>query len=89
MLTNPELIEATSAIQNLNMGDHMESVLYSESLHRNDVRKLRSIVVNDENMNFIKNTLFKTLEFRTKMTRDEKVEFRVEFPYFFTNPELV
>lgn len=87
---DPELSEATSAIQTLNIGDnHMESVVDSESLQRNDVRSLRTMVVNDGNMNFIREMLFKTREYRAKMTRDKKIDFRVEFPFFFTNPELV
>lgn len=87
---NTEMSGATSAIQNLNLGDNqMESVVDSESLQRNIVRNLRSMVVNEGNMHFIKEMLFKTLDFRAKMARDEKIEFRVEFPYFYTNPELV
>lgn len=57
--------------------------------HRNEVRILKSLVVCHENMHVIKDKLTQTLDYRTKLVKDKELYFRVEFPYFFSNPDLV
>lgn len=76
-----ELSDSSSQLTTENQDPHIEA--------RSEIQFLKSVVVNDQNLQVIKEKLFATAEFRKEMLRDEKTELRVEFPYFFTNPYLV
>lgn len=63
-----------------------------EVQHHNDEEDfefLKSCVVNAENMTIIKQKLKSTIEYRVGVMNDQNIEFLEQFPYFFTNPELV
>lgn len=60
-----------------------------EELVQNDIEFLKSITVNEGNMQIIKVKLSSSAEYRMQLLRDHHVELRVEFPYFFTDPDLV
>lgn len=64
-------------------GNEMNAIL------RNEIRLLRSLVVCEDTMHIIKQKLAETLDYRTTLMKDKEIDFRVEFPYLFSNPELV
>lgn len=90
---NLELEEAACAIREIRLDTDTTS--QEDDLNdinlilRNEVRYLRSVMVTDENMDIVKQKLIKTLDYRANMVKDCEIYFRVEFPYFFSNPELV
>lgn len=56
----------------------------------NDVHLLKSLIVNVENLDTIKQLLNKTREYRAKMLDKKETEIKEHFPYFFSHPlELV
>lgn len=61
----------------------------SEESARNDVEFLKSVIVNDRNLESIKAKLISTSEYRSKMLEDKEIDLRIEFPYFFISPNLV
>lgn len=55
-----------------------------------DVHLLKSIVINVENLDIIKQMLNKTREYRAQMLLKKETEIKEHFPYFFSHPlELV
>lgn len=50
---------------------------------------LKSAMVNEENMETIKEKLKFTLSYRLEMMKTPELDVLETFPYFFTNPELV
>lgn len=59
-----------------------------ENMEEN-IEWLKAVVVSNENMDSIKKMLIATLDHRTQMLRNKQLFFRIEFPFFFTNPYLV
>lgn len=51
-----------------------------------DVQLLKSLVVNLENLNTIKQLLNKTREYRVIMLKKKETEIKEHFPYFFSHP---
>lgn len=51
--------------------------------------QMKSIVVNDRNIDLIKSKLVLTVEYRTQLLKDKEVNLKEEFPYFFVSPCLV
>lgn len=94
---NLHLDEAVNAMRHFNLvedGPENAAEASNENseldlLQRNQVRFLKRVVVNNENIEIIKEKMVQTLEYRNKMIKDRNLDFRVEFPYFFSNPELV
>lgn len=79
--------EAALAINNINLNE-LENPIQKE--HPSGlVRALKSTVVNEQNIDLIKAKLRETMDYRCKMLKNEKLDYRIEFPYFFTNPDLV
>lgn len=66
----------------------VEQVL-SEEEAEELVSNLKFLVVNDDNIDTIKKGLLKTLQYRSKLLTEMKLNLREYFPYFFTNPNLV
>lgn len=57
---------------------------------KDDVHILKSIIVNVENMDAIKQMLNRTREYRAQMLQKIETEIKEHFPYFFSHPfELV
>lgn len=56
---------------------------------KEDVEFLKSVVVNKDNIELIRTKLSQTRQYRWNMLKNEQLYFRTEFPYFFTNPDLV
>lgn len=50
---------------------------------------LKAVVVTDENMELIKGKLMSTVAYRSELSDDKNIDYLEQFPYFFTNPELV
>lgn len=53
------------------------------------VEVLKTTVVNNQNIDSIKDMLKSTLKYRTKMLKDEQLNLREYFPYFWVSKELV
>lgn len=56
---------------------------------RDEFMLLRSTIVTDDTMNLIKDKLRMTAEYRLQLLEDQNLDLLENFPYFFTNPELV
>lgn len=54
-----------------------------------DVIFLKSLVVSDKNMDIFIQKLNFTRIHRNKMLLDKNIHLKEQFPYFFTNPEMV
>lgn len=50
---------------------------------------LKALVVNDQNMDEIKQQLINTQAYRSKLMRDVDTDIKEEFPFFFADPKLV
>lgn len=86
--------EATSILNEICIdGNGIENKIPSledtEELARIDIEYLKSITVNKGNIEIIKDKLISSAENRMKMLEDQQIDLRVEFPYFFTDPDLV
>lgn len=62
---------------------------YSDIQAAADVKFLKSVKVNDENIQTIKEKIKLTSVYRKNMLNDLCMDLLENFPYFFTNPELV
>lgn len=80
--------EAAAAIGNINLEDQKRAST-DENSPSELVRSLKGTVVNEQNMDMIKTTLRETIEYRSEMVKNDNLDCRVEFPYFFTCPDLV
>lgn len=56
---------------------------------QNLVNQMKSVVINDSNIEKIKLDLQKSREYRCKMLLDAKTDLLESYPYFFTNVDLV
>lgn len=54
-----------------------------------DLDSLKSTVVNKQNVDFIREKLKSTLNYRVEMMRDLSTDLLENFPFFFSNPEMV
>lgn len=63
--------------------------IISDEEAANIVEDLKMTLVSIENIDVIKESLLKTLQYRSKLLAKEELNLREYFPYFFTNPELV
>lgn len=50
---------------------------------------LKTVVISDETIDFVKEKIILTQSYRTQILSDMKVDLRESFPYFFVQPELV
>lgn len=88
--TDLEALSVTDLVGSSNSSSqHLTEVLDLHAEARQDMKLLISVVANKQNIDFIKQKLLSTLEYRSEMLRNNKTDLRVEFPYFFTYPELV
>lgn len=78
------LDELCNTIETINLNNE-----YNDDQAQEDLRLLKGIVVNDQNMDEIKLKLAKTADYRAKILKIKEIDLRVEFPYFFTHPRLV
>lgn len=60
-----------------------------DSQAQEDCQILKGLVVNSQNLDEIKLKLTKTIQYRSRIVKDQNLDLRVEFPYFFTHPSLV
>lgn len=56
---------------------------------KTDVANLRSLVVNNQNMEAIKSILLSTIQYCTTLLNDNAIDLKKEFPFFFIYAELV
>lgn len=56
---------------------------------KQEMEHLKSLIVNDENMNEIKDLIVSTIPFRNKLMCDPKTNLKEWFPFFFTCVDLV
>lgn len=54
-----------------------------------DIEILKSTVVSASNLDLIKTKLVSSTRYRLKMLENKSIDLLENFPYFFTNPELV
>lgn len=54
-----------------------------------DILFLKSLVVSEENMHIFLQKLNSTRTHRQKMLLNKEINLKEQFPYFFTNPQLV
>lgn len=64
-----------------------ESVL--EVTAQADIVFMKSMVISDDKMDILLQKLNSTRKFRQAMVLDKSIHLKEQFPYFFTNPELV
>lgn len=84
------IVGAVDGLRTISLdGSRSESSDDSDTFARNIIQSLKSVVVNEQSIGFIKTKLAETTEYRLKMLQNKDVDLRVEFPYFYTNPELV
>lgn len=70
--------------------DFGETVIVINNIdEKEDVEFLKSVIVNSDNMEIIKSKLSQTVAYRSTMLKNDQLCYRIEFPYFFTNPDLV
>lgn len=50
---------------------------------------LKSIVISSNNMEIFKSKLSQTMEYRSKILKNNNLSLRIHFPYFFADPSLV
>lgn len=62
---------------------------YTEHEAKTDLEFLKSVVVNDNTLSIFKEKLTLTLSYRINLVKDNETDLLVNFPYFFTYPELV
>lgn len=76
----------------MNEAEHMENILDQSILEieaSNEVEDMKTMVVNQFDLDVIKEKLDKTLRFRSTMLDEMRLNLRESFPYFFTAPALV
>lgn len=56
---------------------------------QHEIFQMKSMIVNEQNIPLIKEGLVKTMQHRLDMMQDRKIDLLENFPYFFSNPELV
>lgn len=66
-----------------------EEAILSDEEAKKMVEILKSTVVNSQNMDSIKSMLTSTLKYRTEMLKQEELNLREYFPYFWASKELV
>lgn len=73
--------------------DDTESIIESAEPERSNAQReietLKTIVVNEPNLEIIKSKLIATHELRCEIFNNLEVNLRLEFPYFFSCPDLV
>lgn len=69
--------EATNGIEEININPE------------DDVALLKHTLVNNDNMDLIKEKIGSTAKFRKNMLKDKNLDLLQNFPYLYTNPELV
>lgn len=69
--------------------DEIEENGLTDAEAKEMVEVLKTTVVNNRNMDSIKNMLKSTLKYRTQMLNDEQLNLREFFPYFWVSRELV
>lgn len=72
--------------------DFSETVNVIDSIDeraKEDVEFLKSVVAKSDNIEIIKSKLSQTVAYRSTMLKNDQLCYRIEFPYFFTNPDLV
>lgn len=79
-----EMLRANGAVESpLQMPDDNHNV-------EDDVHLLKSLIINVENLDVIKQMLNRTREYRAQMLQKNETEIKEHFPYFFSHPlELV
>lgn len=50
---------------------------------------LKSVVVNDSNLDAIKEKLVETMRYRHDLMKNQRMDLKETFPFFFTRPQLV
>lgn len=66
-----------------------ETIGDQEEQLKNDVAFLKTAIINGEQIETIKEKITSTMMYRVKMMNELKMDLLENFPYFFTNPELV
>lgn len=85
---NIQLRNKRAATKRQHVEEHEINTLTDDEA-KNMVEKLKTTVVNNQNMDAIKNMLQLTLKYRTQMLKNEQLNLREYFPYFFVSKELV
>lgn len=80
--------ERNSRRVNKRKSDPLESEQKYESV-KEDLEYLKSALVNTQNMETFRTKLKATLDCRMEMVRDLHVDLLENFPFFFSNPEMV
>lgn len=65
------------------------NVSHSQFDAQHEISQMKSMIVNEQNIPLIKEGLVKTMQHRLDMLRDGRIDLLENFPYFFSNPELV
>lgn len=59
------------------------------SVAQKDIESLQTIITNEQNLEIIKSKLVATYNLRCEILNNPEISLRLEFPYFFTCPDLV
>lgn len=59
------------------------------SVAQKEMEYLKTVVANEQNLEILKSKLVATYDLRCEVLNKSEINLRLEFPYFFTCPELV
>lgn len=83
-LINDFMVNETCDTSMVNLTESRSEIDFEQ-----EVFILKSTMVNDQNIPMIKEKLIATMAYRLDMLKAPEVDLLENFPYFFSNPELV
>lgn len=78
-----------SNIQNISMNAVVPVNDVSSDEMKQLFTEMQSLVVNENNIPLFKDKLSKTIKYRLEISANSDSDLQINFPYFFTHPELV
>lgn len=78
-----------SNIQNISMNDVEPVNNVSSDEMKRLFTEMQSLVVNENNIPIFKDKLSKTVKYRLEISANSDGDLQINFPYFFSHPELV
>lgn len=88
-LRNLRRANAKNGKSNDTENEHENSEPIDEVNIEDEIQVLKSLIVNEGNMNIIVDKLNLTREYRSTLLKRTDIELKEYFPYFFTHPPLV
>lgn len=72
-----------------NLNSTVVDETYTENDAKNDFEILKSTVITESNINFVKDLLIRTSDYRLNILYDESADLLEHFSFFFAFPDLV